>query len=89
MARFGNLTTRDIEQAARAIDLGTPEGLRKRYGFDKERAVKYMVRVSEKLYPSKGILAVAAGEHVRNFSGGKAVTVKVLEALGFEIVETK
>lgn len=85
--RFANLKPADIRRAAAECErLGESEFLAA-HGYG--RSTRYRVIVGGKLYPSKAILGVAAGLTSREFSGGAAHTVRVLERLGFTVRDGK
>lgn len=83
--RTNDATREDVIMAiGKCNGMGVDEFLRA-HGY--RASLKYQIRFFGKLYPSKAILGVACGLTAREFSGGAAHTVRVLHALGFEVVE--
>jgi hypothetical protein len=81
-------TTRDdiLATIAQCDEMGEAAFL-KHHGYG--RSLRYQLRHQGQSYPSKAILGVASGLTCKQFSGGAAHTVRVLERLGFEVRDGK
>jgi hypothetical protein len=93
---LSDLTDPDaVRRAARECDRLGRAAFLDRYGF--AEALRYYVRIDGKEYDSKAIVGVAFGLqhprrgplHASEFSGGKATVQRVLERLGFEVIDRK
>lgn len=94
MAAISELTDRlAVIAAVEEFDLIGKEAFLDRYGFGPSD--KYVMVIDGRMYDSKAIVGAAFGYQYPEqgplrpdeFSGGKATVVRLLQSLGFDVVE--
>lgn len=81
------VTAMDIREAIRLFEKFGRDRFLELYGYKPSHT--YRIRVGKRLYDSKAIIGVAAGQDAADFSGGPSRLLPVCKRCGFTLLNVK